>query len=60
MSEVSGTPGEVKEISEDGITVSAKGGGLLIQRVRPENDKKTNSYEFASKCQLSCGEIFGK
>ena len=60
MSEVSGTPGEVKEISEDGITVSAKGGGLLIQRVRPENHKKTNSYEFASKCELSCGEIFGK
>ena len=60
MSEVSGTPGEVKEISEDGITVGAKGGGLLIQRVRPENDKKINSYEFASKCELSCGEIFGK
>lgn len=60
MSEVSGTPGEVKEISEDGITVGAKGGGLLIQRVRTENDKKINSYEFASKCELSCGEIFGK
>ena len=60
MSEVSGTPGEVKEISEDGITVGAKGGGLLIQRVRPENDKKINSYEYASKCELSCGEIFGK
>ena len=60
MSEVSGTPGEVKEISKDGITVGAKGGGLLIQRVRPENDKKINSYEYASKCELSCGEIFGK
>ena len=60
MSEVSGTPGVVKEISEDGITVGAKGGGLLIQRVRPENDKKINSYEYASKCELSCGEIFGK
>ncbi len=60
ISEVSGTPGEVKEISEDGITVGARGGGLLIQRVRPENDKKINSYEYASKCELSCGEIFGK
>ena len=60
MSEVSGTPGVVKEISEDGITVSAKGGGLLIQRVRPENDKKINSFEYASKCELSCGEIFGE
>ena len=60
MSEVSGTPGVVKEISEDGIIVSAKGGGLLIQRVRPENDKKINSFEYASKCELSCGEIFGE
>ena len=60
MSEVSGTPGEVKEISEDGITVCAKEGGLLIQRVRPENDKKINSYEYASKYELSYGEIFGK
>ena len=60
MSEVSGTPGVVKEISEDGITVSAKGGGLLIQRVRPENDKKINSFEYASKCELSCGEISGE
>ncbi len=60
MSEISGVPGEVKEISEDGIKVCAKGGGLLIQRVRPENDKKINSFEYASKYKLSCGEIFGK
>ena len=60
MSEVSGKPGEVKEISEDGITVGTIGGGLLIKRVRPENDKKLNSNEYASKCALSCGEIFGK
>ena len=60
MSEVSGKPGEVKEISEDGIRVGTKGGSLLINRVRPENDKKLNSYEYASKSALSCGEIFGK
>jgi Methionyl-tRNA formyltransferase len=55
-----GYPGEVKEISEDGITISAKGGGLLIKRVKPENEKKINSYEYASKLELLCGEIFGK
>ena len=60
MSEVSGSPGEVKEISEDGITVGLKGGSLLIKRVKPENDKKINSYEYALKFELSCGEIFGK
>ena len=60
MSEVSGTPGEVKEISEDGITVGLKGGSILVKRVKPENDKKINSYEYALKYELSCGEIFGK
>ena len=60
MSEVSGSPGEVKEISEDGITVGLKGGSLLVKRVKPENDKKINSYEYALKFELSCGEIFGK
>ena len=60
MSEVSGTPGEVKEISEDGITVGLKGGSILVKRVKPENDKKINSYEYALKYELSCGEIFGE
>ena len=60
MSEVSGSPGEVKEISEDGITVGLKGGSILVKRVKPENDKKINSYEYALKYELSCGEIFGK
>ena len=60
MSEVSGSPGLVKEISEDGITVGVKGGSLLIKRVKPENEKKIDSFEFALKYELSCGEIFGK
>ena len=60
MSEVSGSPGEVKEISEDGITVGLKGGSILVKRVKPENRKKINSYEYALKSELSCGEIFGK
>ena len=60
MVEVSGKPGEVKEISEDGIAVGVKGGGLLIKRVRAENEKKINSYEYSTNCKLSCGEIFGK
>ena len=60
MSEVSGSPGEVKEISEDGITVGLKGGSILVKRVKPKNDKKINSHEYALKYELSCGEIFGK
>ena len=37
-----------------------KGGSILVKRVKPENDKKINSYEYALKYELSCGEIFGK
>ena len=60
MSEVSGSPGEVKEISEDGIKVGLIGGSILVKRVKPEKDKKIKSYEYALKYELSCGEIFGK
>ena len=60
VTEVFGSPGEIKNISENGISVGVKGGGLLIKRVKPENDKKINSYEYATKYELSCGEFFGK
>ena len=60
VTEVFGSPGEIKNISENGISVGVKGGGLLIKRVKPENDKKINSYEYTTKYELSCGEFFGK
>ena len=60
MCEISAKPGEVKEISNDGIIVGVNGGGLLIKSVRPENYKKIDSNEYVSKFELSCGEIFGK
>ncbi|MCH2357710.1 MAG: methionyl-tRNA formyltransferase [Pseudomonadales bacterium] len=60
MVEASGSPGEVNEVSEEGFTVTASGGGILIQRVRPVNDKKINAFEYASKCGLSGGTILGE
>ena len=60
----SNLPAQIEIYAEPGdeyeLLFVAKGGGLLIQRVRPENDKKINSFEYASKCELSCGEIFGE
>ena len=57
--EVTGTPGEVVQVTEAGFTVAANGGGILVHRVRPVNDKKILAAEFASKSGLSAGVILG-
>jgi methionyl-tRNA formyltransferase len=58
--EVTGTPGEVVQVTEAGFIVAANGGSILVQRVRPVNDKKMPAAEFASKSNLSAGVILGK
>ena len=58
--EVTGTPGEVIHVTDAGFSVAARGGGILVQRVRPVNDKKILAAEFASKSGLSAGVILGK
>ena len=55
--EATGSPGEIKEVSEQGVTVCANGGGILVQRVRPVDDKKIHASEYASNFGLSSGEI---
>jgi len=57
--EVTGTPGEVVQITDAGFIVAANGGSILVQRVRPVNDKKILAAEFASKSGLSAGVILG-
>ena len=57
--ESSGKPGEVIEVTDQGFTVAVSGGGLLVQRVRPHNDKKIPASEFAAKCGLSSGVVLG-
>ncbi len=58
--EATGSPGEIKEVSEQGVTVCANGGGILVQRVRPVDDKKIHASEYASNFGLSSGEILGE
>ena len=57
--EVTGTPGEVVQVTEAGFIVAANGGSILVNRVRPVNDKKILAAEFASKSGLSAGVILG-
>lgn len=50
-----GTPGDVVGISEEGITVQAKGGCILIKRVRPAGAKKIPAHEFAGGKDVTVG-----
>lgn len=57
--DASGKPGEVTEVSDDGITVAVNGGGIKVMRVKPHDDKKITSAEFAAKTGLKAGAVFG-
>jgi len=53
-----GAPGEVIAVSDDGITIAANGGAILVQRVRPEGDKKIASKDFVAGSGLKVGAKF--
>lgn len=55
----SGAPGEVTSVSEEGITVACAGGGIVIKRVKPHDDKKLSSADFIAKSGLKAGTVFG-
>ena len=57
--EASGKPGEVVAVSDEGITVATKDGGILVKRVKPHDDKKITSADYISKVSLTAGVIFG-
>jgi len=54
-----GKPGEVTAIGENSITVSAKGGQIIIARVKPKGGKKITAGEFASSQRITIGTILG-
>ena len=57
--DASGKPGEVIAVSDEGITIAASGGGILVKRVKPHDDKKISSADFIAKVGLSAGAVFG-
>jgi methionyl-tRNA formyltransferase len=53
-----GTPGSVISVSDDGVTVQADGGRILLKRVRPSGGGKMPAAEWAAAAGLSAGDQF--
>ncbi|MDR7040689.1 methionyl-tRNA formyltransferase [Methylobacterium sp. BE186] len=56
---VKGKIGEVTEVGELSIRVTAQGGQIEIFKVKPEGGKKVSAAEFAASGALSVGTILG-
>ena len=58
-SEISGSPGQVAEMSDDGFSVAAGQGGILVKRVRYDGGGKVAAGEFAAQSGLVAGSRLG-
>ena len=54
-----GTPGEIVNVSEEGVVVQGNGGRILIKRVRPDGSGKIAASEWASTTSLQIGSTLG-
>lgn len=59
LSDAAGTPGQVISVSEDGITVAAGEGAVVIKRVRPAGGQKIPASEYAGDVGLKPGDTLG-
>jgi methionyl-tRNA formyltransferase len=57
--EGTGTPGEVVNVGEGGVTVQADGGRILIKRVRPAGGGKIPAAEWAESAGIASGSRLG-
>jgi len=55
-----GTPGEVVDISDDGVTVQGNGGRIILKRVRPDGSGKIAASEWAQSSGLTIGTKLGQ
>jgi len=55
-----GTPGEVVDINDDGVTVQGNGGRIVLKRVRPDGSGKIAASEWAQSCGLTIGTKLGQ
>ncbi len=55
----SGNPGEVAALSDDGFSVVAGQGGILVKRVRYDGGGKVAAGEFAAQSGLAAGSRLG-
>jgi len=58
-SDATGTPGEVVSVTDDGVTVAAEGGAILIKRVRPAGGQKMPAAEWAETAGIARGMRLG-
>ena len=54
-----GTAGEVLDISPEGFTIAANGGGIFVGRVQQEGGRKIMAPEWTEQIGLSAGVRFG-
>jgi methionyl-tRNA formyltransferase len=54
---VQSRPGEILNVTEEGILVAGQGGALLLRKVRPEGGKKTDGAAYARSAGLAKGAI---
>jgi methionyl-tRNA formyltransferase len=54
-----GAPGTVVEVSHEGVLVQAKGGRILLQRVRPKGGDKVAAADWAKAAGLAAGRHLG-
>ena len=57
--DVSGTPGEIVAVADDGISIAAAGGGIVVKRVRFESRDKITAGELAARVTLEPGARLG-
>ena len=50
-----GTAGEVVSVNDDGVTVQAQGGRILLKRVRPQGGDKQPAADWATSINLDVG-----
>ena len=55
----SGSPGEVAELTEEGLVIATPDGQILVTRVRPASGKKVAAPEFVAASGLSVGTKLG-
>jgi len=58
-SHVGNGPGTVHEINDHGLIVNAQNGGIIVKRVRPENDKKVPVSEWITSAGVKVGDVLG-
>lgn len=55
-----GISGRVREITDEGVSVQAVGGRVLVKRVKPAGGAKMPASEWAASVGLKAGDTFGK